>query len=64
MELNWGGVSTPESRRYSSSVRTVFKERFTAALSAIVEYVSRLRTVCKRIKDLYHCLKNRSGIYP
>ena len=37
MELNWGGVSTPESRRYSNSVRTVLRERFMAALSAIAE---------------------------
>ena len=36
IELNWGGLIRPESRRYSSSVRIVLKERFAAATSGIL----------------------------
>lgn len=32
-----GGLTTSESRRYSSSVRMVFRERLIPALSAILE---------------------------
>ena len=36
IDWNCGGLTTPESRRYSSSVRTVFKERLMPALSPIL----------------------------
>lgn len=35
MELNCGGLMRPESRRYSSSVRIVLRERLAAAMSGI-----------------------------
>ena len=31
MDWNWAGLSKPESRRYSSSVRMVLRERLAAA---------------------------------
>lgn len=37
MDESWGGERTPESRRYSSSVRMVLRERLMPALSPIVE---------------------------
>ena len=37
MELNCGGLMRPESRRYSSSVRMVLRERLAAAISGILE---------------------------
>lgn len=36
MDWNCGGESTPESRRYSSSVRQVESERLIAAVSGIL----------------------------
>lgn len=36
IDWNWGGFRMPESRRYSSSVRMVLRERLAPALSAIV----------------------------
>ena len=36
MDWNCGGLTTPESRRYSSSVRIVERERLIPALSAMV----------------------------
>lgn len=37
MDWNCGGESTPESRRYSSSVRQVERERLIAAVSGMLE---------------------------
>ena len=37
MDDSWGGERTPESRRYSSSVRMVLRERLMPALSPILE---------------------------
>ena len=42
MELNCAGFSTPESRRYSSSVRMVERERLMPALSPIVQWRGRV----------------------
>ena len=39
MDWNWGGLTTPESRRNSSSVRMVERERLMPALSAMVAVV-------------------------
>ena len=41
MDDSWGGERTPESRRYSSSVRMVLRERLIPALSPIVRNASR-----------------------
>ena len=43
MELNWGGLIRPESRRYSSSARMVLRERLAAAMSGIL---GRLCLIC------------------
>lgn len=37
MDDSWGGERTPESRRYSSSVRMVLRERLMPALSPMLE---------------------------
>ena len=57
MDWNCGGESTPESRRYSSSVRQVERERLIAAVSGIlevevvIEKVLIVRKMAKIIED-------------